>query len=141
MTSSSAIRAVFGCMIIACGVIWSIMFPKTREIIRPDFVLSAALGLGLLVTGVLCFFMKRSRVVVLLLSMLLLWSVLANVFFLAQLRSLRDVVLDMPAMEARNAQQLLSILESDRDDKYERLSSRLKLAIKNGQSLAAVPGR
>jgi len=128
-------------MIIACGVIWSIMFPKTREIIRPDFVLSAALGLGLLVTGVLCFFMKRSRVVVLLLSMLLLWSVLANVFFLAQLRSLRDVVLDMPAMEARNAQQLLSILESDRDDKYERLSSRLKLAIKNGQSLAAVPGR
>ena len=72
MTGSKIIRTVFGCLIIALGIIWSIMFPKTREIFRPDFVLSVALGIGLLVTGVLCFFIKRSRVVVLLLSIMLL---------------------------------------------------------------------
>jgi len=134
MTGPRVGRTVFGCLIIASGVIWSVMFPKTREIFEPDFVLSAALGIGLLVTGVLCFFIKRSRVVVLILSTVLLWSTLANVFFLAQLRAFRDVVVDMPAMEARNAQHLLSVWESDREDKYTYVSSRLKQAIKNGQA-------
>ena len=136
MTGTRIIRAVFGCLIIGCGIIWSIMFPKTREIFRPDFVLSVALGIGLLVTGMLCFFIKRSRVVVLLLSIILLWSALANVFFLAQLKSLRDIVVDIPSMEAQSAQQWLSILESDREDKIEYLSSRLKEAIQTGQEMS-----
>ena len=137
MTGTKMTRTVFGCLIIACGIIWSIMFPKTREIFRPDFVLSVALGIGLLVTGVLCFFIKRSRVVVLLLSIMLLWSALANVFFLAELQSLREIVLDIPSMAARNAQYWLSILESDREDKIEYLSSRLKQGIKNSQEMSA----
>jgi len=115
------------------------MFPKTREIFRPDFVLSVALGIGLLVTGMLCFFIKRSRVVVLLLSIILLWSALANVFFLAQLKSLRDIVVDIPSMEAQSAQQWLGILESDREDKIEYLSSRLKDAIQTGQEMSIAP--
>jgi len=137
MTGSKIIRTVFGCLIIALGIIWSIMFPKTREIFRPDFVLSVALGIGLLVTGVLCFFMKRSRVAVLLLSIMLLWSTLANVFFLVQFQSLRAIVVDIPSMEAQNAQHWLSILESDREDKIEYLSSRLKQGIKNSQEMSA----
>ena len=136
MTGTKMTRTVFGCLMIACGIIWSIMFPKTRDIFRPDFVLSVALGMGLLVTGVLCFFIKRSRVVVLLLSIMLLWSALANVFFLAQLQSLRDIVVDIPSMEAQNAQHWLSILESDREDKVEYLSSRLKQAIQTGQEMS-----
>ena len=113
------------------------MFPKSREIFRPDFVLSVALGIGLLVTGVLCFFIKRSRAVVLLLSIMLLWSALANVFFFAQLRSLRDIVVHITSMEAQNAQHWLSILESDREGKIEYLSSRLKQGIKNSQEMSA----
>ena len=136
MTGTRITRAVFGCLIIACGIIWSIMFPKSSEIFRPDFVLSVALGFGLLVTGVLCFFIKRSRAAVLLLSIMLLWSALANVFFLAQLQSLHDIVVDIPSMEAQNAQHLLSILESDREDKVEYLSSRLKQAIQAGQEMS-----
>ena len=136
MTGSKIIRTVFGCLIIALGIIWSIMFPKTREIFRPDFVLSVALGIGLLVTGVLCFFMKRSRVAVLLLSIMLLWSALANVFFLVQFQSLRAIVVDIPSMEAQNAQHLLNILESDREDKVEYLSSCLRQAIQTGQELS-----
>ena len=137
MAGTRITRAVFGCLIIACGIIWSTMFPKTSEIFRPDFVLSVALGIGLLVTGVSCFFIKRSRAVVLLLSIMLLWSALANVFFLAQLQSLRDIVLDIPSMEARNAQYWLSILESDREDKIEYLSSRLKQGIINSKEMSA----
>jgi predicted acyltransferase len=137
MTGTRITRAVFGCLIIACGIIWSIMFPKTREIFRPDFVLSVALGIGLFVTGVLCFFIKRSRVVVLLLSIMLLWSALTNVFFLAQLQSLREIVLDIPSMETRTAQYWLSILESDREDKIEYLSSRLKQGIKHSREMSA----
>ena len=137
MTGIKMTRIVFGCLIITCGIIWSLMFPKTREIFRPDFVLSVALGIGLLVTGVLCFFIKRSRVVVLLLSIMLLWSALANVFFLAQLQSLREIVQDIPSMEAHNAQYWLSILESDREDKIEYLSSRLKRGIKKSQEISA----
>ena len=136
MTGSKIIRTVFGCLIIALGISWSIMFPKTREIFRPDFVLSVALGIGLLVTGVLCFIINRSRVVVLLLSIMLLWSVLANVFFLAQFQSLRNIVVDIPSMEAQNAQHWLNILESDREDKVEYLSSRLKQAIETGQGMS-----
>ena len=87
-------------------------------------------------TGVLCFFMKRSRVAVLLLSIMLLWSALANVFFLVQFQSLRAIVVDIPSMEAKNAQHWLSILESDREDKVEYLSSRLKQAIQTGQEMS-----
>jgi hypothetical protein len=68
---------------------------------------------------------------------MLLWSALANVFFLAELQSLREIVLDIPSMEARNAQYWLSILESDREDKIEYLSSRLKQGIKNSQEMSA----
>ena len=136
MTGSKIIRTVFGCLIIALGIIWSIMFPKTREIFRPDFVLSVTLGIGLLVTGVLCFFMKRSRVIVLVLSIMLLWSALANVFFLVQFQSLRAIVVDIPSMEVQNAQHWLSILESDREDKAEYLSYCLKQAIQTGQEMS-----
>jgi hypothetical protein len=105
------------------------MFPKTSDMMRPDFVLSVALGVGLIVTGILCFFITKSRAVLLCLAILLLWSVLTNVVFYALLRGSLEIVRDIPAMEARMARQWLSILKSDRDDKITYLSTRLRQVI------------
>ena len=65
------------------------MFPKTTEIFRPDFVASVAIGVGLVASGVLVFFVKRSRVLHFILSLLLLWSLLLNavLFSIAKLAS------------------------------------------------------
>ena len=59
---TSRIRTVVGSILIVCGVIWLIMFPKTNGVLRPDFVISAALGLGLIGTGVLFLFLKKSKI-------------------------------------------------------------------------------
>ena len=112
------------------------MFPKTGEILRPDFVGSVALGVGIIVTGILCFFMTRTRAAILVLSILLLWSLLTNVVFLALLREDQEAFRNIPAMNALNARQWLSILESDRDDKISYLSSRLKQVIKEEEEMS-----
>lgn len=136
MNATRSIRIIFGCVIVGCGIVWSIMFPKTGEILRPDFVGSVALGVGIIVTGILGFFMTRSRAVLLVLSILFLWSVLTNVVFLALLRVDYEAFRDIPAMQARSARYWLSILESDRDDKITYLSSRLKQVIKEGEEMS-----
>ena len=129
MNAMRSIRITFGCVVVGCGIVWSIMFPKTGDIMRPDFVFSVALGVGLIVTGILCFFITKSRAVLLCLAILLLWSVLTNVVFYALLRGSLEIVRDIPAMEARMARYWLSILESDRDDKITDLSNRLRRVI------------
>jgi len=139
MNVTRTIRIIFSCVVVGCGIVWSIMFPKTDEILRPDFVFSVALGLGLIVTGIFCFFMTRSRAALLVLSILFLWSMLTNVVVLALLRGGLEIVRDIPSMEARNAQYWLSILESNRDDKIAYLSSRLKQVIKEGEIMSGPP--
>ena len=129
MNAMRSIRITFGCVVVGCGIVWSIMFPKTGDIMRPDFVFSVALGVGLIVIGILCFFITKSRAVLLCLAILLLWSVLTNVVFYTLLRGSLEIIRDIPAMEARMARQWLSILESDRDDKITYLSTRLRQVI------------
>lgn len=141
MNATRSIRTIFGCAVVGCGIIWSIMFPKTGEILRPDFVLSVALGIGLIVTGILCLLMTRSRAALLVLSILFLWSVLTNVVFLSLLRGSFEIVRDIPAMESHNARYWLSILESNREDKITYLSFRLKQMIKEGEEMSGPPKR
>jgi len=136
MNITRSIWIIFGCVVVGCGIFWTIMFPKTGEILRPDFVGSVALGVGIIVTGILCFFMTRTRAATLVLSILLLWSLLTNVVFLALLREDQEAFRNIPAMNALNARQWLSILESDRDDKISYLSSRLKQIIKEGEEMS-----
>ncbi|UCE99042.1 MAG: hypothetical protein JSV82_07625 [Planctomycetota bacterium] len=80
------IRTVVGSIFIVCGVFWLIMFPKTSDVLRPDFVISAALGIGLIVTGVLFLLFKKSKMLVGTVFIFLLWSVLLNVCLLATIR-------------------------------------------------------
>lgn len=96
------IRTVIGSILIVCGIIWLIMFPKTGEVLRPDFVISVALGLGLIGTGVLFLFLKKLKTLLLALFILLLWSVLLNVCFFAFVRYTTGVIKEIahPASEA-----------------------------------------
>jgi len=91
MKTPSIVKVVIASILIAAGMIWSIMFPKTREILRPDFVASVAVGIGLVVPGVLILFLKRARVLPIVLSILLLWSLLMNVFFVCWVRQFVEV--------------------------------------------------
>ncbi len=78
MKAQKIINIVLASILIGAGVFWSIMFPKTTAIFRPDFVGSVAIGVGLVASGVLVFSVKRSRVLHFILSLLLLWSLLLN---------------------------------------------------------------
>jgi len=78
MKGPMIIKIVIASIPIGAGVFWSIMFPKTTEIFSPDFVASVAIGIGLVASGVLVFFVKRSRVLHFILSLLLVWSLLLN---------------------------------------------------------------
>ena len=136
MRTIRIIRIVLGCLMIGCAVVWSTMFPKTTEILKPDFVLSVAVGLGLAASGVFCLLLTKRRAAVLVLSTLLLWSALSNVALLAHMRAFREFAADIPAMDARAARYYLDILESDREDATERLSSILKDTIKRSEDMS-----
>jgi len=89
---TSRISIVVGSIFIVCGVVWSIMFPKTSDALRPDFVISVALGVGLIVTGVLFLLLKKSKMLVSALLILLLWSVLLNVCLFVTIRHTVDFI-------------------------------------------------
>lgn len=88
------IKIVLASVFIGAGVFWSIMFPKTTAIFRPDFVASVAIGVGLVASGVLVFLIKRTRVLHLILSLLLLWSLLLNAILFSEAKSLTEIVKD-----------------------------------------------
>ena len=89
---TSRITITVGGIFIVCGVVWSIMFPKTSDALRPDFVISVALGVGLIVTGVLFLLLKKSKMLVSALLILLLWSVLLNVCLFVTIRHTVDFI-------------------------------------------------
>jgi len=60
---------------IALGVVWSIGFPKKASL-APDMVMSVCIGAALIGTGVLL--LRRTRPATTVLSIALLWSVLAS---------------------------------------------------------------
>ncbi|MHC4640320.1 MAG: hypothetical protein ACYS32_01660 [Planctomycetota bacterium] len=94
MKGPMIIKIVLASILIGAGVFWSIMFPKTTAIFRPDFVASVAIGVGLVASGVLVFLVKRSRVLHFILSLLLLWSLLLNAVLLSEAKSLMEIVKD-----------------------------------------------
>lgn len=89
---TSRIKIIIGGIFIVCGVVWLMMFPKTSDVLRPDFVISAALGLGFIGTGVLFLLLKKSKMLLVTLFILLLWSVLLNVCLFAAIRYATDFI-------------------------------------------------
>jgi hypothetical protein len=73
-------RRWLGVALLILGVIWSIGFPKgTAEPLRPDFVMSIAIAVGLVGSGGLLLTLRRRTWTTIALSIALLWSCLANV--------------------------------------------------------------
>ena len=87
MKTPSAVKAVIGTIFVVAGVIWSIMFPKTAEVFRPDFVASVAIAMGLILPGIVILFFKKLRALPTVLSILLFWSLLLNVFFISWIKT------------------------------------------------------
>ncbi len=81
------------------AVVWSILFPKTREIFRPDFVASVAIGFGLFCFGIAILFVRQRNVWQVALSVALMVIALFSVFFLSQAaqgrRALRQLEADV----------------------------------------------
>ena len=105
MSLAKCVRSVFAVVIIGAGIVWSIMFPKAKDILHPDFVISAALGFGLIVTGLLIFFMTKSRFVSVVLLILLLWSLLCNICLCAQLLNSYQLSLGLLGVESSSARR------------------------------------
>ena len=85
-------RHFVGALFILAGVIWTIMFPKTSDLLRPDFVASVAIGIGLMVPGVLLLFSMEGRRMMIALSIVLLWSLLLNGALLAEMKAIAVAV-------------------------------------------------
>ena len=94
MKGLTIIKIVLASVFIGAGVFWSIMFPKTTDIFRPDFVASVAIGVGLVASGVLIFLVKRTRVLLFILSLLLLWSLLLNAALFSHVKYATEFVKD-----------------------------------------------
>ena len=74
-----SMRKIIGVVCVVGGVVWSVMFPKTGDGLRPDFVASVAVGLGLIIPGVILLWIPRIKGVVAVLAVLLIESMLLNV--------------------------------------------------------------
>ena len=87
-----AIRTVIGTIFVVAGVIWSIKFPKTADVFRPDFIASVTIGMGLILPGIVILFFKRLRVLSTILSILLFWSLLLNVVLISWAKTVGKIV-------------------------------------------------
>ncbi len=92
MTKSKVAGVIIGSILIVAGVVWSLMFPKTKDILRPDFVASVAIGVGLIIPGFIILFLKKHRMVSSILSIFLIWSILMNLFLFSFAKySVKDI--------------------------------------------------
>jgi hypothetical protein len=76
------IRRMLGFVSLIAGLIWTVGFPKskfTSDLMRPDLVASVATSIGLFGSGGLLLASRVRSLATLLLSIVLLWSCLANV--------------------------------------------------------------
>ena len=119
MTKSKVAGVIIGSILIVAGVVWSLMFPKTKDILRPDFVASVAIGVGLIIPGFIILFLKKHRMVSSILSMFLIWSILMNLFLFSFAKYSVNVIRKMTedgsnAMSKRSEDPgLLSFLTAD----------------------------
>jgi hypothetical protein len=81
------LRIALASTLLAFGVVWIALFPKTADVLAPDFVASVALGVGLIGGGLCILVLPRKSVWLTVVLVLLLWSTLLSLFLLAQLRA------------------------------------------------------
>ena len=79
-------RKFVGVLLLALGSVWSVCFPKSSDLLKPDMLISTSIGFGLLGAGVLFLSLKSRPLVTTLACTALLWSSLANVCLLVVAR-------------------------------------------------------
>jgi hypothetical protein len=65
------------------GVVWCLLFPKTSDVLRPDFVASVAIGIGAIAAGACLITLRRKPVWTSVMVIALFWSVLLNIVLLS----------------------------------------------------------
>jgi serine/threonine protein kinase len=99
------VQIMLGVAILIFGVIWSVMFPKTQDVFRPDFVASVAIGLGLFCLGIGVLIVRRANAWRVVLSVALVEVVLLSVFLVSQVAQGYKVMRRLAADEAREAER------------------------------------
>jgi hypothetical protein len=100
-----SILKVLGGISIVAGIVWTILFPKTSDLLRPDFVASLAIGLGLIIPGIILFFLTRSRILPTCLLILLVWSLLLNLFLFSYTHQTVDFIQKFSITNSANQTQ------------------------------------
>jgi hypothetical protein len=88
MTKLTIFKVLIGNILVIAGIVWSIMFPKTTDYLKPDFIASVAIGAGFILSGIVIMFLKKNRIVSVMLAILLIWSLALNVFMLSYAKCL-----------------------------------------------------
>lgn len=93
---------IIGVVFIITGLVWSAVFPKTGYFIRPDFVASVAIGLGLIIPGIIMLFITKTRALSSILVILLVWSVLLNACLFSWAYGATVLVRDFATLKSDN---------------------------------------
>ena len=93
----SKTRLLIGACATLAGVVWIVMFPKTGNVVRPDFVWSLVVGVGLVGTGGIVLLRQFKSPLAITASLVLLWSLLCNVGLLAANREYARLLTSMVA--------------------------------------------
>ncbi len=86
-------RGLGGSLLVA-GALWWALFPKKASL-DADMVASVCIGVGLLGSGALILPWHRVRRATAMLLLLLLWSLLGNVYWIAWSEDVADALLEM----------------------------------------------
>ena len=108
------IQRIAGVVIFLAGVVWSIGFPKKSDLLAFDFVGSVAIGLGLLVGGVVVYTLERKRLAVTATAFTLFVSLLVNAYLMAEMRGWQRMSLEQREQAANKARHEAGLTHEQR---------------------------
>lgn len=95
-------RHIFGGALIAISVVWLIAFPKHGNPTQPDYVASLAIGVGILVPGIVILVARRPLRMNCALGVLLAWSILVNAWLFSEVQDCRNLLETQQRLEAQH---------------------------------------
>ncbi len=91
---SRNVRITVAVTLLTLGVVWSIGFPKRKDLLSLDMVFSMAVGIALVGSGALLIAVRKGAMLRVL-SVALLWSILVNIVLVHQLLHLRAFLMQL----------------------------------------------
>ncbi len=120
-TAKRRARLAVAAILLTIGVAWTILFPKTWDVFRPDTFASILFGVGLIGGGLLLLW-ESKKASLMLLWMALLWSVSLNLVLVNHLRVTALTMrrhfsqLEAAAEQAKQIEASSQIPEASADD-------------------------